>query len=169
MINPLKRIISICSKKLSLTIWVNLTYFDHKKTHSRREESSPHVTRCMDPGQSEMIAESSDLFLDWLHETHMDADLVNCIATYLQSRSTSSMRDIASSFPQYSTIAADIDALGWDCFLEGRIPQKCILRQCESFLKIRTWSSNCVQYLLNITHRQWLYRNARIYLKSLMA
>jgi hypothetical protein len=137
------------------------------------EESLPHVTRCLDPGQSEMFAMSADLFLNWLREMHMDADLVDCIDSYLQSRGTTNMCDIARPFPRFSNIAMDIDTLGWDCFLEeGRIPQSLVdyqkqsLHQCESFLNIGTWSSNCVQYLLNITHRQWLYQNARIYLRT---
>eukprot|EP00956_Cyclotella_meneghiniana_P031953 scaffold85772_cov22-Cyclotella_meneghiniana.AAC.2 len=35
-----------------------------------------------------------------------------------------------------------------------------------SYWKIKTWGSHLVQHLLNITHRQWLYRNARIHLRK---
>jgi hypothetical protein len=168
------------TKMVSHFCGTNLQLFRYGESESHScpscglpEESSSHITRCKDPGRSQMFDESADLFLDWLYETHMDSDLVKCIDAYLQSRGDVPMCDIAASFPQYSTIASDIDVLGWECFLEGRIPQslvdyqKLCLRQCESFWKIRTWSSNCVQYLLNITHRQWLYRNARIYLRKL--
>jgi hypothetical protein len=137
------------------------------------DESARHVTRCRNDGRSEMFAESASLFTNWLHETHMDADLVYCFSEYLAGRGEASMVEISSSYPRYARVAADIDALGWDSFLEGRIPQSLVnlqqlfLRQCGSYWKIRTWSSHCVQYLLNITHRQWLYRNARIYIKKL--
>jgi hypothetical protein len=83
------------------------------------------------------------------------------------------MVSITARLPQYSGFARDIDALGWECFLEGRIPtslitlQRTFLRRSESFWKIRTWSSHCVQYFLNITHRQWLYRNARIHFRKI--
>ena len=137
------------------------------------DESAKHVTCCMNEGRTQMFEESASLFIDWLHETHMDSDLVQCIDEYLSGRGTASMVEITSGLPRYARVAADIGALGWDCFLEGRIPQSLItlqqafLCQCDSYWKIRTWSSHCVQYLLNITHRQWLYRNARIYIKKL--
>lgn len=73
-----------------------------------------------------MFAESSDLLLDWLRETHMDADLVDCIDSYLSLCGTASMCDIARPFPRFSKIAMDINTLGWDCFLEGSIPQSLV-------------------------------------------
>jgi hypothetical protein len=168
------------TKMVSHFCGTNLQLFRYGETDSHScpscgqpEESSSHITRCMDPGRSQMFGESAELFLEWLQDTHMDSDLIKCIDAYLQSRGKVPMCEITVSFSQYSKIAEDIDALGWECFLEGRIPQSLVdyqklsLRQCDSFWKIRTWSSNCVQYLLNITHRQWLYRNARIYLKKL--
>eukprot|EP00956_Cyclotella_meneghiniana_P019227 scaffold32771_cov65-Cyclotella_meneghiniana.AAC.4 len=168
------------TKMVSHFCGTNLQLYRYGETDSdacpscgQPEESSSHITRCKDPGRSQMFDESADLLIEWLQDTHLDSDLIKCIDAYLQSRGEDPMCDIASSFPQYSKIAEDIDALGWECFLEGRIPQSLVdyqklsLRQSDSFWKIRTWSSNCVQYLLNITHRQWLYRNARIYLKKL--
>jgi hypothetical protein len=170
----------IVTKMVSHFCGSNLQLFRYGESESHScpscgmpEESSSHIMRCMDPGRLQMFDESAELLLDWLQDTHMDSDLIRCIDAYLQSRGETPMCKNADSFSQFSTIAKDFDALGWDCFLEGRIPQSLVdyqklsLRLCESFWKIRTWSSNCVQYLLNITHRQWLYRNARLYLRKL--
>ena len=137
------------------------------------EESAAHITRCMNPGFTEVFVESVSLFIEWLHETHMQEDLISCIESYLLSRGDKPMVAIASHLPRYASLARDVDALGWECFLEGRIPTSLVTLQCaflrrsESFWKIRTWSSHCVQYLLNITHRQWLYRNAHIHIRSM--
>ena len=137
------------------------------------EESAAHITRCRNEGRTEMFEESVSLFVEWLKETHMQEDLILCIEAYLLARGDETMVSIASQLPQYATAARDIDTLGWECFLEGRIPtslvtlQRAFLRRSESFWKTRTWSSHCVQYLLNITHRQWLYRNARIHIRKI--
>eukprot|EP00956_Cyclotella_meneghiniana_P012179 scaffold17280_cov48-Cyclotella_meneghiniana.AAC.3 len=82
------------------------------------------------------------------------------------------MMSIAHWMPLFSSVAADIEALGWDCLLEGRIPTSLVdlqafyLRKHSSWWKIKTWASHLVQHLLDITHRQWLYRNARIHLRK---
>lgn len=54
---------------------------------------------------------------DFLHETHMDGRLIDCIVAYLEHH-----------MPLFVPIAADIDALGWDCvlLLEGRIPSSLV-------------------------------------------
>ena len=82
------------------------------------------------------------------------------------------MTSICHTMPLFKAIARDIDDLGWDCLLEGRVPTSLIdlqsfcLRKHNSWWKIKTWASHLVQHLLNITHRQWLYRNARIHLRK---
>ena len=106
------------------------------------DESAKHVTRCMNDGRSKMFDESASLLIEWLHEMHMDADLVHCIDEYLSGRDTASMVEITTPYPRYARVAADIDALGWDSFLEGRIRQSLVnlqqsfLRQCGSYWKI---------------------------------
>lgn len=120
-----------------------------------------------------MFIESSQLLLDWLHDTHMDSTLIHLIGEYLLERGSVTMTDLCQLYPQFLQVAADIDTLGWDCLLEGRIPCSLVhlqieyLRRAQSYWKIRTWASHLIQHLLNITHRQWLYRNARIHLRKL--
>ena len=83
------------------------------------------------------------------------------------------MSDTPALPDDFVSVAADIDRLGWDCMLEGRIPHSLVglqqgyLIRNKSFWKIRTWSSHLIQHLLNITHRQWLYRNAKIHIRKL--
>eukprot|EP00956_Cyclotella_meneghiniana_P003396 scaffold4090_cov21-Cyclotella_meneghiniana.AAC.2 len=87
-----------------------------------QDESTGHITRCTDEGRTEMFYESVDILCDFLSETHMDGRLIDCIATYLEHRGEKTMTSITHRMPLFATIAADIDALGWDCLLEGRIP-----------------------------------------------
>ena len=80
------------------------------------------------------------------------------------------MPDLKES--QYLTYAREHDALGWDCFLEGRIAsslldiQKDCLYRSDSYQKIKSWSKQFIHHMLCVSHRQWLYRNARVHLKK---
>ena len=137
-----------------------------------KDESTRHITRCKEEGRTDMFLELVDILFDFLHETHMDGRLIDCIVTYLEMRGETTIRGICHTMPLYKSIAEDIDELGWDCLLEGRVPKSLIdlqsfyLRKHNSWWKIKTWASHLVQHLLNITHRQWLYRNARIQLRK---
>jgi hypothetical protein len=41
------------------------------------------------------------------------------------------------------------------------------ISQAQSRWRPQTWCKFFIQHLLNITHRQWLYRNAKIHLRKL--
>ncbi len=68
-------------------------------------------------------------------------------------------------------MAREFDRLGWVNFTEGRIckslfqVQKDWLSHTGSTWSISGWSVTFVSKVLDITHRQWLYRNARIHMK----
>ena len=68
-------------------------------------------------------------------------------------------------------MARDFDKLGWENFMEGRICKSLFvlqhkwLHQLGSRRSISAWSRGFLSKVLNITHRQWLYRNARIYIR----
>ena len=60
------------------------------------------------------------------------------------------------------------DELGWDCFLEGRIPIELIEIVKTSLpprCSITKWGVSLIKALLSITHQQWLFRNADIHQK----
>merc|ERR1712051_487783 len=61
--------------------------------------------------------------------------------------------------------------LGWDCMLEGRIPKLFVLHQRSHLAHLKTrmtakrWAKTLITKLLQITHKQWLLRNAKIHIK----
>ena len=95
-----------------------------------------------------MFYESADLLLDFLHETQMDPRLIDCITQYREGRGKVKMTDIARNHVHFDAFARDIDSLGWDCFLEGRVPasimvlQEMYLQSTNSYWKIKTWASH---------------------------
>jgi hypothetical protein len=62
-------------------------------------------------------------------------------------------------------LAIASNRLRWNCFLEGRIAREWIvyvtpLLQGTSPV---TWAKTLITKLLNITHKQWLYRNSHMH------
>jgi hypothetical protein len=58
------------------------------------------------------------------------------------------------------------DELGWDCFLEGRIPialLESVKISLPSRQSITKWGISLIKALLSVTHRQWLFRNADVH------
>jgi hypothetical protein len=120
-----------------------------------------------------MMRESIVALTDWLRSNHMDEALVCCIGKYLRSRGEGSMLSITALHPQYHAFAMEHDTLGWDNFLEGRVSGKLFqimhesLCAAQSFMRIRTWAKHFLRHLISITHRQWLFRNAKLHLRKL--
>ena len=67
---------------------------------------------------------------------------------------------------KYLPLARIIDELGWDCFLEGRIPialLEVVGLSLPSRRSIAKWGISFIKTLLSVTHRQWLFRNADVH------
>ena len=64
------------------------------------------------------------------------------------------------------------DRLGWDCFLEGRISRAWtpvvsqILATNGSQLLADSWGKQFITKLLNIVHKQWIYRSTLIHYRG---
>jgi hypothetical protein len=138
------------------------------------DETLEHLTKCTDDTRTEMFEQSVDELLKYCEETGMHEGLICAFETYLMSRGevtlTSMVGDEEAEVREY---AEEHDRLGWSNFLEGRVStslhvlQEGWMKEKGKMTKIRTWSGNFSQQLLQITHRQWLCRNARVHLKKL--
>merc|ERR1712051_314170 len=70
-----------------------------------------------------------------------------------------------------NNLAKAQEILGWDCMLEGRIPKLFVLHQRSHLAHVKTrmtakrWAKTLITKLLQITHKQWLLRNAKIRIK----
>jgi hypothetical protein len=73
---------------------------------------------------------------------------------------------------RFLTISIDIDNLGLDCFVEGRIPYSLIVSITPMFLQynprglVENWGAKLIQSLLSLTHKQWLYQNSDMHYVS---
>jgi hypothetical protein len=58
------------------------------------DESTLHITQCLDPGRTAMFTESVLSLVYWLEDTHMDERLILGILDYLQARGRTPLSDL---------------------------------------------------------------------------
>jgi hypothetical protein len=71
----------------------------------------------------------------------------------------------------YLQMSQSQDRLRWDCFVEGRI--SALLLECIRPLfvqwtpqkSLEKWGTQILKTLLNLTHKQWIFRNADVHYK----
>ena len=134
-------------------------------------ESTNHITRCPNPGRVKMFDETVFDLIQWMKSRDGHPTLIQAIQTYLQHRGKARMTTICKDWPALHSLAQDHDRIGWDNFIMGRIStslltfQRKHLVQTHSLQSISSWARKFTQLILNIPHRQWLYRNARIHIR----
>jgi hypothetical protein len=80
------------------------------------------------------------------------------------------MKKICLDFPILKNFAIETDLLGWRNFTEAKITNSLFLIQEDwlktigSRLSINNWTKQFLIKILNITRRQWMYRNSRIHI-----
>ncbi len=118
-----------------------------------------------------MFTQTTQELFDWMEEAQGNTLLIEALDSYLNYRGRRSMRSIIHMHPELYDFACDHDKLGWDNFMEGRICKSLFQLQAQTLIDkssnwtIKSWSCQFIKRVLHITHRQWLYRNARIHIK----
>jgi hypothetical protein len=134
-------------------------------------ESTRHITRCPNPGRVQMFDETVSDLIRWMKSRNGHPPLTHAIQEYLQTRGKTCMTTICKEWPALYPFARDHDKLGWENFIMGRISkslfaiQKAYQAQTHDQYSIASWACKFTQLILNIPHRQWLYRNARIHIR----
>ncbi len=73
---------------------------------------------------------------------------------------------------EYCDLKEATDWLQWDCFLEGRISpcwirlMKPVFLQACLRLPPEKWGQQFIKYLLQITHKQWIFQNSGVHCKG---
>jgi len=115
------------------------------------------------------LHQSIEGVMDILSDVNVDQHLSDIIEAYLLAQGRRTMKDCISSLSSYNHVATAIDNLGWDCFVEGRIPYvlidtvKPMLRRYIPKGSVELWGARFIKSLLSITHKQWLYRNSNVH------
>jgi hypothetical protein len=118
-----------------------------------------------------MFHQTVDELQSWMEHAHTDQRLVRTVIEYLKGRGKQLMKRICHNIPALDKVAKEIDQIGWDNMVEGRISRELVslqrhyLQSNAPRYNIRTWTKTFIEKLLHITHRQWLYRNARLHIR----
>ena len=108
--------------------------------------------------------------MDWMEESHCDRSLIECLEEYLLCRGKRTMTSISATFPHLSKWAIEMDELGWDNFMEGRVGstlfhmQKLELKRSGPHRHIHSWLTEFIHHVRGITHKQWIFRNTRTHI-----
>ena len=114
------------------------------------------------------LRQSIEGVMDILSEANVAQDLSDIIEAYLLAQDRRTMKDCIPSHSPYKNFASKVKNLGWDCFLEGRIPQvligvvKPMLRRYNPRGSVELWGAKFIKSLISFTHKQWLYRNSDV-------
>ncbi len=139
----------------------------------RRNETTLHITRCTNSGRRLMFEQTSRELTQWMVHSHSHPEITLSIDLYLTYRGRRQMKRICQNSPALTRFARETDHLGWRNFTEARISKSLFaiqeewLQQVGSRLSIESWTKQFMTRVLNITHRQWLYRNSRIHIRQI--
>ena len=155
-----------------------MQYWDPKVNNvcpscGQRDEPTTHITRCRDKGRREMLRLSVEELVDWMTDCS-DSDLVDIMEEYLLAQDSKLMEDcVNQGESKFHELAFAQDQLGWDSLLEGRICSLFIeqareyLKEIGSYMTAEKWGRLFITKLLNITHKQWIFRNSHVHYKKL--
>lgn len=138
-------------------------------------ESTTHITRCQSPGRVAMLKLSVQNLCDWMIETAVDSFLVDMVEEYLLAQGMKTMSEcLHCDNTDYQLLAEVCDKLTWDSFVEGRIstlwleimkPQ--LMDATYVYLSPTKWGQLFIERLLQLTHKQWIFRNSRKHYRRL--
>lgn len=135
-------------------------------------ERASHVIFCKDPARSAVFERSVDALVEWMESQRTDPPLTHLLSTYLRGRGNVYMSSLCSSRSIYYDLAEMVDLLGFQGLLEGRIPRLFYTARLDDIKRRRLrkhaghWCDGLILRLLQITHRQWTFRNGTVHFRG---
>ena len=138
----------------------------------RENVTSKHMTWCQAPKMVDTFQRSVNILLSWMSTTLIERGVIHMIRDYLLAQDTKTMTECTKAYQTHLvTLAESQDRLGWDYFVESRISRE-FLPVIEQSLSARksqqtatNWCQKLVGHLLQITHKQWVFRNSQVHKK----
>jgi hypothetical protein len=136
----------------------------------RRNETLLHITRCPNKGRRLLFTQTTEELMSWMRRSYTHPEIILAIGSYLRYRGRVPMKKICLDYPILTQVAIEIDLLGWKNFTEARLPntlfiiQEAWLQTCGTQFSIISWTKQFLTRIINLTRRQWLYRNAKIHI-----
>ena len=123
-----------------------------------------------------MLRSSVGELVYWMYQMTDDYDMATSMSKYLMSQGElifGEDRCEPSSAPDescdWTQLVNEIDSLGWDCLLEGKVSKQWIsfaregLKRTGNPMSPEGWTTRFIDKLIQITHQQWIYRNYKVH------
>jgi hypothetical protein len=163
-----KQCIGICATRSYMT----RIHLHHDKCPNCQQprETSEHLNRCLDAGQTLLFSDSVASIVKWIHNyNRTDTELAYWLKKYLIFRGTRSLTALimagGGGLLQLMRAAASQDLIGWTKFLHGKISVNivaiqhihCTLRPCR--ITGSNWMKAMSSHLMQASHCQWIFCN----------
>ena len=133
-------------------------------------ETTKHILHCHEAGRLEAFHATADCLDSCMGEMETDLDLAEILSEFVHERVSELMETICFGRPsRFSALVHSQDTIGWKRLLEGMVSveiatlQQQHLQVSGSRISINGWMTGLIIKLLEITHGQWLYRNAMVH------
>jgi hypothetical protein len=135
-------------------------------------ERASHIVFCPDPARTQVFNSSVDKLVEWLASQRTATELTILLSTYLCGRGNLCMSSLCSRIIRYHQLATMVDELGFQNMMEGRILKLFYSARVADIQRLRLrkhaghWCNSLILQPLQITHRQWTFRNGTVHLKG---
>ena len=134
----------------------------------QHNEDSKHLNMCTDAGRSKLHREGATKLRRWMSKTQRRTEptMARVLYDFIRLRNTTSMEVLAQQgSPELIEAAKMQDRIGWLELMQGKLAIQ-LVRIQEGYcaannngLDGKSWSTNIITQLLEMSHSQWLYRN----------
>jgi hypothetical protein len=162
-----------CGNNVQLYYWNKGTHSPKCKCCRIMDKYTMHICRCLDPWHDEMFQILVGELTSWLIETLGKHSVASTVEMHLLARGEAKMSScVHGANVNLVTLSVQTNRLGWDSFLEGRLPSHWLtvaaplLRQRSHYLLPPVWGHLLISKLHNVIHKQWVYRNFYIHFKG---
>jgi len=134
----------------------------------QHNEDSKHLNLCPDAGRSKLHREGATKLRRWMSKTNCRTEptMARVLYDFIRLRNSTSMEELAQQgSPELIEAAKMQDRIGWLELMQGKLAVQLVRIQegyCASNnngLDGKSWSTNIITKLLEMSHSQWLYRN----------
>ena len=153
-----------------------VSYWDKSRDNScpncGRRETASHLNLCYSTERSQLLTEMATNLEQWLLNNHTHPELAYWIPRYIKLRGTRRLSDMPFLSPEMRVVAASQDLIPWTCFMEGKVSEQLLLLQSHTLarsssrLTISDWAKKLISQILQISHAQWVFRNASLHDKT---
>ena len=119
-----------------------------------------------------MFVKSVQEIATWLESKRTDPVVVDLLRRYLLGRGAVRMQSLVGRHSRFGLVAKIHDRLGWDNLVEGRLCSLWLQHREADIVRwnlrstAESWATGLARRLLELTHRQWIYRNTEVHFVS---